>query len=67
MDLGLSTIGPNSTEHSIETAISSLSSLHCHCFAHNRAATGENLEVGHASPTWRGMTSGGGEGAKSGG
>lgn len=67
MDFGLSTIRPNSTKDTTETAITGFGVLDCHRFAHDGTATSENLKIGHASPAWRGMTSGGGERAKGGG
>ncbi len=67
MNLRLPTVGPDSAKDTIERDRAVLRRLSVHCFAHDRASTSEDLEVGHGSSTGRSMASGGGKGSKSGG
>jgi hypothetical protein len=61
------TIRSDSTKDAIEDIVTVLRALNSHCLAHDRATTGENLEIRHSPSARRDMTSGGGKGAKGGG
>ena len=67
MDLRLPTIRSDSATDTIQDIVAVLCALNSHCLAHDRATTGQDLEVGHGPSARRNMTSGGREGTKSGG
>ena len=67
MDLCLPTVCADSAKDATQRVSTSLCSLDVHGLAHDRAATGEDLKIGHGSSTGRNMASGGREGTKSGG
>jgi hypothetical protein len=53
------------SSNATETNFAGLGCLNGESFTHDGAATSNGLQIGHATTTWRGMTSRGGEGAKS--
>lgn len=67
MDFRLSSIRSSSAKDSIETATAILCALDSHGLTHDRAASAEDLKVGHGPSTRRDMASGSGKRAKSGG
>ena len=66
MKLCLPTIGPNTAESAAQSRIAGFGGLNCHCFAHDRAPAGEELQVRHGATSGRGRAGGGRERSKSG-
>ena len=68
MDLCLPTVCSGSTKDAVQGNGASFCSLSFDSLAHDRAAAGEDLKIGHGSSTGGDMASSGrGEGTKSGG
>lgn len=63
----LSSVGSGPSEDATEARKSTLCTLNSHCFAHNGAATGKNLQIGHGASAGRNVASGRGQRAKSSG
>ena len=62
-----SSVGSGPSEDATEARKSTLCTLNSHCFAHDGAATGKNLQIGHGASAGRNVASGRGQRAKSGG